>query len=537
MRRFAAWTTLALLLGLLGPGAIDAATINGTPGADTLRGTPNADTIAGAAGDDLLIGGGGRDAILGGAGNDRVVAQSDLARDTIRCGAGADIVTAGLEDSVAADCETVSRALGHDPGFDFDAQHETQVEPASASFGARVVTAYQTGRYLDGGASALGFATSANAGRTWHAGLLPQLTTFQTPAGDLDRVSDPSVVYDATHREWLVFALAEGEDEGASTIVASRSRDGLAWSRPVTALRSPTGVDKDWATCDNWPTSPFRGRCYLSYLDLRAGISTRHSDDGGLTWSAPTATPARLAAGQITNGAQPVVRQDGSVLVVFVAFGALFDARSDELLAARSTDGGATFEPARKIAQVIWNDVFGVRSAPLPSVTVDAGGTVSVAWADCRFRRDCTAVDSLVTRTRNGLDWTAPTPIVAGGERSNVDWFMPAIAADATRPGRLAAVFYSLAQEAGCNIVFTCPGADAWLATSTDGGGQWTAPRRLTAQALPLSWAAEADIGRFLGDYVAVSWAGGRAIPVYTLTAAPVAGELRQSVAAGRVAP
>jgi hypothetical protein len=54
---------------------------------------------------------------------------------------------------------------------------------------------------------------------------------------------------------------------------------------------------------------------------------------------------------------------------------------------------------------------------------------------------------------------------------------------------------------------------------------------------MPLSWATQADIGRFLGDYVAVSWASRRPIPVFTVTAAPVGDALRQSVAAGSVAP
>jgi Ca2+-binding RTX toxin-like protein len=44
----------------------------------------------------------------GGAGDD-VLSARDGARDTIRCGAGRDTVTADRLDTVARDCERVSR--------------------------------------------------------------------------------------------------------------------------------------------------------------------------------------------------------------------------------------------------------------------------------------------------------------------------------------------------------------------------------------------------------------------------------------------
>jgi hypothetical protein len=46
-------------------------------------------------------------------------------------------------------------------------QHRTQVEPDTYTFGNTIVSAFQTGRFFDGGASAIGFATSTNGGSTW----------------------------------------------------------------------------------------------------------------------------------------------------------------------------------------------------------------------------------------------------------------------------------------------------------------------------------------------------------------------------------
>ncbi len=101
-------------------------TLTGTAKANVLRGTPRADTLRGLRGNDRLYGGSGNDRLFGGlgndrleggrgrdildagAGNDRIFAQ-DKAVDTIRCGAGRDVVVADRSDRVARDCETVGR--------------------------------------------------------------------------------------------------------------------------------------------------------------------------------------------------------------------------------------------------------------------------------------------------------------------------------------------------------------------------------------------------------------------------------------------
>ena len=74
----------------------------------TIDGLKGADTLVGSAGRDSLIGGKGKDKLNGRAGNDHIFAR-DGERDTIRCGAGKDIVQADKSDSIARDCEKVAR--------------------------------------------------------------------------------------------------------------------------------------------------------------------------------------------------------------------------------------------------------------------------------------------------------------------------------------------------------------------------------------------------------------------------------------------
>src|SRR3954471_6122919 len=81
--------------------------------------------------------------------------------------------------------------------------HQANVEPDSFSNGSTIVAAFQVGRIYDGGACAIGFATSRNNGSTWTNGLLPRITKF-AGGGPNDRATDASVAYDARHNVWLV---------------------------------------------------------------------------------------------------------------------------------------------------------------------------------------------------------------------------------------------------------------------------------------------------------------------------------------------
>ena len=65
-----------------------------------------------------------------------------------------------------------------------------------------VVATFQVGRFFNGGASDIGFARSSDGGATWDvSSFLPGLTfnagPFADPDSPFERVSDPSVAFDA----------------------------------------------------------------------------------------------------------------------------------------------------------------------------------------------------------------------------------------------------------------------------------------------------------------------------------------------------
>jgi hypothetical protein len=476
-------------------GAGTAATVKGTNHADVLSGTLRPDRISARGG------------------NDRVAAQQG-GRDRVRCGRGWDTVTASRNDRVAADCEVVSRQLSRDLHRDRFAQHESQVEPDSFSYGSTTVAVFQSGRYADGGATLIGFATSVDGGRRWRSGFLPGLTTFSPHPGTARRTSDPSVAYDAVHRVWLAVSLVFGGSSNGLTV--NRSSDGLRWNRPVDAARSivpSLRYDKEWIACDNWAGSPFRGRCYLSYTDVhREEIVTQVSRDGGKTWAAAVGSPAERRPAAV--GAMPVIYPDGTLRVAF--------ADASGMVYAESANGGETFTSGRVLADGTARNIRGIRESPLPSADVGLDGTAYVTWHECDTRPHCNGNDVVLSVSRNGGAWSEPVALPTGPRRAGDEYFAPAITVDPSAPERVAVLYYS-AGPCSCSL-------SAWLVSSGDGGATWGSRVRLSSQAMRRRWIAETPGGTFLGDYFSVSFSDGRPVPVFSDATRPAHGRLRQAI-------
>ena len=494
MRRLA-----LLLLFLLFASTATAATIRGTKIANLIIGTPTPDRLVAGAGNDLV------QAAFGGT-------------DSVNCGPGIDIVSADAVDKVASNCEIVSRRLSVDAYKNSDSQHETAVEPDSASWGDTVVAVFQVGRRAAGAASNVGTAVSRDDGRTWTRALLPGLTGNAVPPGPELAASDPSVAYDAVHDVWLVSTLTL-EGRNSPHIWISRSTDGAHWSAPVDAADGLT-LDKEWIVCDNGTASPFQGRCYLEYTDDQKNTTTsQFSTDGGLTWSAVVHTGALLV------GTQPVVQPNGTLVVVAGDY-SNDRALAGSMIAYRSTDGGATF------ARIIVSDLQAADNAPmraisLPSVEADSNGTIYATWADCRFRANCSQNDLVLSTSTDGITWSAPTRVT-----SAVDAFIPGLAADPFRPGKLAVVYahyYGVCSHSPCQLGVS-------LTQSRDGGKTWSSPQRLDAQPFPTNWVPRAE-GRMVGDYFSTSYAGSHLVPVFALATSPLNGRFRQAIFAASLRP
>jgi hypothetical protein len=522
MRRVLA-PALAAALGLAVIGLARGAVKVGTTGPDRLIGTSRADELYGLGGNDrlagrgatdLIDGGPGRDRLSGGPGGDRI-ASNDRWVDSVSCGSGRDLVAADRTDVVAADCETVSRQLSRDTGIAFEAQHETQVEPDSHAFSRTIVTVFQSSRFTNGGAERIGFSTSRDGGRTWRPGRLP---------GSFERVADPVVVYDSVHRWWIATSLASEE-----AVAVHRSRDGISWRAPLLVSSKGQEYDKEWIACDNWAASRFRGRCYLTYMNFATNtIETRRSTDGGASWSAPASVDAQRAPAGV-NGLQIAVRPNGQVLLLFSVWGAPTE---NEIGTVRSLDGGATFSAPARAATLGSTDLPWLRAPPFTSVDVDAAGTIYVTWRECGFSAECHG-DIVIMRSPDGVTWSPPASVPVGPDDGSLFYFLPALAVDPATSGaraRLALLYHSMGPSRTCDPAYGCFQVDAKLTTSANGGSTWRQPRQLNAFSMLPAWMADTSLGRMLGDYVSVSWARGRPVPVWSLASAPSGAPFRQAI-------
>lgn len=495
---------LVIVLALVFVAPAAAATIHAPKNGGLVLGTPAPDRIVGGPGNDLIQAAWG--------GNDRVT-----------CGAGFNVVAADLADTVASDCQVVSRRLSVDASINPLSQHETSVEPADAASGSTVVATFQVGRFAKGGASNIGFAVSYDSGRTWHRGFLPGVTAESSPPGPEDAASDPTVAYDAAHGVWLIGTLTL--ERGGSRVMVAHSSDGLHWSAPVTAASGPL-LDKDWLACDNSPSSPHRGRCYALYTDDDKNITvSQSSDDGGSTWSPP------VRATGVLVGTQPAVLPNGTLVTVAGAY-AGEQALTGSIEALRSTDGGATFTRAT-VSSFSSASNSPMRAISLPSLALDGAGKIYVSWADCRFHTSCATNDIVLSSSTDGVTWSAPARVPVAPTSSTLDAMIPGLGADATRPGILGLV-YAYFTPGSC-AKGNCTLGIAFL-QSPDGGASWSKPLQLDAEPMRTTWLAEAE-GRMVGDYFATAYAGDRVVPVYALAIAPTGARQHEAIFAASLQP
>lgn len=397
--------------------------------------------------------------------------------------------------------------LSTDTFTNASSQHATEVEPGSFSFGPTIITSFQVARISGGGGADIGYAISNDGGTSWQNGFLPGITTFEG-AGTNSAVSDTTVIYDAKHGVWMISSLPISATH--IQVAVSRSSDGGAsWGNPVIVAQG-ANLDKDWFTCDNSPTSPHYGNCYMEWDDNSNSnaISMSTSSDGGLTWSAGFAV-----SGAHGLGGQPLVQPSGAVIVPFLADAGVIQSFS-------STNGGATWGSVVQVATVNDHAVAGgLRSDALPSAQEDAAGNIYVIWQDCRFRAGCASNDLVMSTSANGANWTQPARIPIDAVTSTADHFIPGLGIDPATAGSTAhlGLTYYYYPQTNCSAA-NCA-LYAGFISSADGGSTWSAATPV-AGPMALSWLPSTDSGQMVADYIATSFAGGNAYGFFAVAKA-----------------
>ena len=429
-----------------------------------------------------------------------------------------------LASPLVASANAAITRIAVDPFTNTTSQHKTIVEPDTFSFGSTIVAPAQFGRFFDGGASDVGFATSTNNGTSWTSGVLPGVTKF-AGGGIYDRVSDAAVAYDDKHGVWLVSSLALLDTAsgplGAAVLTSRSTTGGLTWENPVTTALAGRrqDLDKNWIVCDNTASSPFYGSCYTQYDDFGSGnaLHMSYSRDGGLTW-----TESKVPRVGVIGG-QPLVQPNGNVVMP------IDNASSTALGYTVSTDGGRRFGKALVITPITAaQDPGDIRSGPLPSAEIAGDGKVYVVWEDCRFRAGCPAAgtpnDLVYVTSSNGTTWSPVQRIPIDPVTSTVDHFIPGVAVDKNTSGANihVGVTYYYYPNTNCTEA-TCQLFSGYV-SSANGGASWSAPTQL-AGPMTMSWIPDTSQGRMVGDYISTSFGSdGLAYPAIAVANRPTAG-------------
>jgi hypothetical protein len=223
----------------------------------------------------------------------------------------------------------------------------------------------------------------------------------------------------------------------------------------------------------------------------------------------------------------PVVRPDGMLVIPY----AVFLEAEDQIAAVVSQDGGQTFSAPRRVSGLEFESAGELRAPPMPTVDVDKAGKLYMVWADARTREDGVSRDVVFATSSNGIAWTESVrlPLPLQQAAVDVDYFTPAIAVAPGTSGakaKIAVAFYSKRLGNGCETLLPecVQQIDAWLMRSDDGGTSWNAARLLSAEPMRMDWLADTSLGRMLGDYISVSWAGGTPFAVLPLATGGVYG-------------
>ncbi len=387
-----------------------------------------------------------------------------------------------------------------------------------------LIGVWQQDRFADGGANGLATGITFDGGATW----TQTAARFSLCSGGAyERASDPwvSIAPDGTAHQ---IALAFNRSKPGQAILASRSLDGgRTWRDPIVLQQetdSDLGLDKETITAD-----PHDARSVYAVWDRLTGQTDptsplgtgpawfARSTDGGATWE-PARSIYDPGADAQTIGNQIVVMPDGALVnLLSVVTQNSSPAPKTAVAVLRSTDKGASWSSAPvTVAQAEFVGVFD----PKTQQAVRSGDVVPAVAVDAASGA-LYAVWEDARFSSGARDGIALSRSMDGG----LTWSAPsqvnlANGAQAFTPavavsqrGKLGVTYYDLRNDDPKDAAHLL--ATAWLATSADGGVNFH--EEALAPPFDLRTAPFAQ-GYFVGDYQGLVHAGESFLPFFSLT-------------------
>ena len=259
-----------------------------------------------------------------------------------------------------------------------------EVEPwvdANPTDPDNLIAVWQQDRWSNGGARGLLTAVTHDGGVTWDT-TFPHFSVCAggtaANGGNYERSSDPWMTFSPNGNAYQISLSVNMVNDPATAILVSKSTDGGdTWSEPTTLVRDPSGVapflfnDKESITADpNDPNFVYAIWDRLRFPSDRANFNAQHAfsfrgdaifsrtTDAGATWEPARAIFAPRAL-QSTIGHQIVVRPSGELVDLFTLFrGSGTNQPGSSLAMMRSTDKGATWSGPQVIHRIRFDGAF-----------------------------------------------------------------------------------------------------------------------------------------------------------------------------------
>jgi hypothetical protein len=324
----------------------------------------------------------------------------------------------------------------------------TQSETAVAVSGSHVAVGFNDSQRsllaLTAATNLTGYAYSTDGGASFtDGGVLPNATGFIN-------LGDPWLASDRGGNMFFGTLAIGGLNGNLDVAVAKSTDGGKTWGAPVPLVRPGPQVlyigDKDAVTTGRDPDVASRDVVYAAWDDFTIsptafsfGLAVAHSTDGGATWQvthADTFTPGNGCTFTQYIGAQPIVDPASGTLFVAAEKIHVDDPNCVGLAPTfseaifKSTDGGKTFGPGVKIADVTPSFPNGLlelgpgqymRNLEFPTLAF-FGGALYASWNDGASGHSHIR---LAKSTNGGASWSI-SPVTSGSD----DELQPALSAD-----------------------------------------------------------------------------------------------------------
>ncbi len=355
---------------------------------------------------------------------------------------------------------------------------------------------------------------SSNGGATWGQ------TSLTLHSGD-SFMSDPAVDWTSDGTAWST-TIGIDSTQTVLTMRAYKSTNGGAtWTFDNTFSGSLTNNDKEQMWVDHSATSAFKDNIYVIWHAGNPAVVARRTGPAG-SWQ----TPIQVSGSETTGtgiGGDIKTNANGDV------FGFYPDTGSQGLYVVKSTNGGASFSAATRIATSFGSFQFAIPAdASRQCLIYTTGGAyrtgslnnVYVAWDDLSGDSGCTsgggpgtnAASTCKSRiffsrsTDGGATWSAPVKI--NNQSGLNDQFFPWLVVDDSN-GKIAITYYDTVGDS------TRKSTNVYYQSSTDNGATWSAPFKVTT-ASTNETTTGSDSGNQYGDYTGLDGVSNLYFPSWT---------------------